>query len=310
MARGEPFDVDAFLAQPLVARVATADGTVRPVWFLWEDGAFWWLTGAYARLPELLAEDQRVSLVVDTCDLTTGQVRQVTAGGAAELVAFDTERARRKLSRYLGPDEERWDPGFRVRFLLEPAHDTRFVRLVPQRLRSRDLSFRTHGHDVPELAGERVVLRPLTAADEGPLREILHTPEVARWWQPRDDDPDVGDADATRLTVLVDGEVAGLVQFFEELEPDYRHAALDLFLAPDRHGRGLGTDALTTLVRHLIEDRGHHRVTIDPATANHAAIRCNEKAGFRRVGVLHGQWFDHTIGRWSDALLMELVAAR
>jgi hypothetical protein len=34
-----PFDVAAFLAKPLVARVATAGPTARPVWFLWEEGS-------------------------------------------------------------------------------------------------------------------------------------------------------------------------------------------------------------------------------------------------------------------------------
>jgi hypothetical protein len=43
-----PFDVDAFLAQPLTARVATSGPTVRPTWYLWEDGAFWILTGPWA----------------------------------------------------------------------------------------------------------------------------------------------------------------------------------------------------------------------------------------------------------------------
>jgi hypothetical protein len=52
----EAFDVNEFLAKPLVARVATGDPlAVRPVWFLWEDGAFWWITGSWARLPQLLA---------------------------------------------------------------------------------------------------------------------------------------------------------------------------------------------------------------------------------------------------------------
>jgi hypothetical protein len=44
------FNVDSFLAQPLTARVATNGPTVRPAWFLWEDGAFWILTGPWARL--------------------------------------------------------------------------------------------------------------------------------------------------------------------------------------------------------------------------------------------------------------------
>jgi aminoglycoside 6'-N-acetyltransferase len=307
MPRGEPFDVDAFLARSLVARVATAGPTVRPVWFLWEEGAFWWLTGAYARLPALLAQDPRVALVVDSCDLATGEVRQVTAHGEAELVDFDADRARRKLARYLGADETAWDPRFRTRFLLEPETGTRFVRLAPQRLRSTDLSFRAHGNDLPELAGEHVVLRALTPADEPVLRAALHTPQVARWWQPRADDPDVGDPDTPRLAILVDGELVGLIQFLEEDEPDYRHAAIDLFVAPSHHGRGVGTDALRTLVRHLVEERGHHRIIIDPATDNVAAVRCYEKAGFRPVGVLHGEWFDHSAGAWRDALMMELV---
>ena len=50
-------DVDDFLAQPLVARVATNGPDVRPVWFLWEDGAFWWLTGPWSRLAEHLRDD-------------------------------------------------------------------------------------------------------------------------------------------------------------------------------------------------------------------------------------------------------------
>lgn len=142
MVSDEPaFDVDAFLARPLLARVAAAGPSVRPIWFLWEGGAFWWLTGAYARLPEILAGDPRVALVVDSCDLSTGEARQVTARGEATVVPFDRERAHRKLARYLGPDERRWDRRFRVRYLADPDPDTRFVRLEPRRVTARDLSF-------------------------------------------------------------------------------------------------------------------------------------------------------------------------
>jgi aminoglycoside 6'-N-acetyltransferase len=69
----------------------------------------------------------------------------------------------------------------------------------------------------------------------------------------------------------------------------------------------LATDAIVTLLRHLIEDRGHHRVTIDPATDNAAAIACYEKAAFRCVGVMRSAERDPASGRWRDALLMEYV---
>jgi nitroimidazol reductase NimA-like FMN-containing flavoprotein (pyridoxamine 5'-phosphate oxidase superfamily) len=138
-----PFDVDAFLAAPLVAHVATAGTTVRPVWFLWDEGAFWWLTGSWSRLPGLVAEDPRVALVVDSCDLATGRTLQVIARGRAELRPFDPERARRKLRRYLGDDEHRWDERFRDGTFDDPTAG--FLRLPPDHLRARDVSFAVAG---------------------------------------------------------------------------------------------------------------------------------------------------------------------
>jgi hypothetical protein len=134
------FDLEAFLARPLVAHLAAAGPTVRPVWFLWEERCFWWLTGGWSRLPGILNRDPRVALVIDTCELATGHVLQVTAAGEATVEPFDRARARRKLARYLGPDQSVWD---RERFLVGTFDDdsARLVRLAPQRLRARDLSY-------------------------------------------------------------------------------------------------------------------------------------------------------------------------
>lgn len=158
-----------------------------------------------------------------------------------------------------------------------------------------------------ELRGERVVLRTLEADDGPRLRAIVATPEVARWWGPQTEEFPFGDdPGATRFALLVSGEVAGLAQFGEEKEPDFRHAWIDLFLEPGLQGKGLGTDAVATVARHLLDERGHHRITIDPAADNVAAVRCYEKAGFRPVGVMRSGWRDPE-GRWRDQLLMELV---
>lgn len=135
------FDLDAFLSQPLVARVATVGRTgptVRPLWYLWEEGAFWWLTGGWSNLERLLDRDPRVALVVDTCDLQRGEVLQVTARGGGQLQAFDADRARRWGRRYLGPDERHWRR-FESGVFDDPT--TRFVLLKPTALRARDLSY-------------------------------------------------------------------------------------------------------------------------------------------------------------------------
>jgi RimJ/RimL family protein N-acetyltransferase len=154
-----------------------------------------------------------------------------------------------------------------------------------------------------------MVLRPLARGDEAELRRIHTTPEVARWWdRPPEGFPWTDDPDCTRLTIELDGAVAGLIQFSEELEPKYRHAAIDLFLDPALHGRGLGSEAVRRVARHLIDERGHHRITIDPAVANTAAIRAYEKVGFRPVGVMRGYERDVDGEGWHDSLLMELLA--
>lgn len=93
-----PFDIDLFLSQPLTARVATEGPTVRPVWFLWEEDAFWVLTGPWAKLYDRVGAAPQIALVVDVCDLSTGLVRQVIARGRAELLPFDMPRGRRKLT--------------------------------------------------------------------------------------------------------------------------------------------------------------------------------------------------------------------
>ncbi len=153
-----------------------------------------------------------------------------------------------------------------------------------------------------------LLLRPLAEGDAAALVRIHRTPAVHRWWGAPDDDFPYDEPEATRLVIEVDGAVAGLIQFVEELEPRYRHAAIDIFLDPALHGRGLGTEALRRLVRHLIDERGHHRITIDPATSNAAAIRSYEKAGFRPVGVMRRYERDPDGPEWRDALLMDLIA--
>ena len=154
----------------------------------------------------------------------------------------------------------------------------------------------------------RLVLRPLVPADAAELRRIHLTPEVRRWWDAPADDFPWDEPNSTRCTIEFDGRVAGLIQYSEETEPKYRHAVIDLFLDPSLHGRGLGAAVITRVVRHLIVERSHHRITIDPAVDNVVAIRCYEKVGFRRVGVMRSYEHDVDGDGWHDGLLMELLA--
>jgi RimJ/RimL family protein N-acetyltransferase/predicted N-acetyltransferase YhbS len=160
-----------------------------------------------------------------------------------------------------------------------------------------------------ELSGKQVTLRVTEPRDADALRAIRRDPEISRWWDELErefpmDDPD---SDLTRLTIRAGDEIIGMIQFAEDPDPKYRSASLDLFIAPSRQRRGFGSEAIRLLVDHLLAERGHHRLTIDPAAHNEAAIACYSRAGFREVGRMRSSERDRATGDWHDQLLMELV---
>jgi aminoglycoside 6'-N-acetyltransferase len=158
---------------------------------------------------------------------------------------------------------------------------------------------------VPALRGERVVLRPLTDADAPALLPLLHDAGVAAWWMRASWDQ-INEEGAVVFAVLVDGAVAGSIQYHEESDPDYHSASIDIFMGDAWQDRGLGSEAMRVLIDHLVGERGHHRLTVDPSAANERAVRAYERLGFRRVGVMRA--YERTPdGTWRDALLMELV---
>ncbi len=157
-------------------------------------------------------------------------------------------------------------------------------------------------------AAPDITLRPLAKGDEVELLRIHRTPEVMRWWDAPDARFPWDEPESTRMTIEIDGAIAGLIQYCEEPEPKYRHAGIDLFVDPALHGRGIGSEAVRRVVRLLIDERGHHRITIDPATDNAAAVRAYEKVGFKPVGVMRQAERDGDGGGWHDSLLMELLA--
>ena len=166
--------------------------------------------------------------------------------------------------------------------------------------------------EAPELRGERLRLRAVAASDVVALTATLSDPAVGHWWPAFDrarveaeslhPDPDV-----TIFTIELDGLVVGAIQYTEETEPDFRHASIDLFLDPAVHGRGLGPEAIRLVAAHLIDERGHHRLTIDPAIENEVAIRAYEKVGLRSVGRLR-RYQRMGDGTWADGLLTDLLA--
>ena len=100
---------------------------------------FWILTGPWSQVPAEVSNNAEVALVIDTCDLATGECLQVVAHGNGELLPFDEQRGQRKLERYLGSDLSSWDARFRRYLSREP--DALWLRVAPHALTAQDLSF-------------------------------------------------------------------------------------------------------------------------------------------------------------------------
>ena len=164
--------------------------------------------------------------------------------------------------------------------------------------------------NLPTVEGERLRLRPLSAPDLTRLAEILAAPGVREWWSPPDTPEAVGEDlrnGGAAFGIEVGGVLAGWLAFNDETDRDWQAVGIDIFLAPDHQGRGLGPEALRTVIRWLVAERGRRRFTIDPAVDNERAIAAYATVGFRPVGVMR-QVERGADGSWHDNLLMDLLA--
>ena len=130
------------------------------------------------------------------------------------------------------------------------------------------------------LRGERVTLRPQEPEDIAVLNAIVALPGVREIWGP---EPEMDDQDA--FTVIIDAEIAGWLGWYEETDEMYRRWPGHL-PRPKFQDRGFGKEVLRLGAKWLIEERGHHRLIIDPAAGNERAIAAYESIGFKPVGVM------------------------
>ena len=88
------------------------------------------------------------------------------------------------------------------------------------------------------------------------------------------------------LTIEHHGRVVGSIEWQAEEEPMFIGTPASTCLwDPAVHGSGLGTDAVHTLVRHLIDAKGHHRLVVDPAAGNTARFGNGRPRGRRDAAV-------------------------
>lgn len=152
-------------------------------------------------------------------------------------------------------------------------------------------------------ADSSVQLRLMTEHDLPMLHDWLNRPHIVEWWgneRPSLDEvrekylPRVLATEAvTPYIGLLDGRPFAYSQSYvalgcgggwweDETDPGVR--GIDQSIAePELLGRGLGTRLVRAMVERLFQDPAVTRVQTDPSPRNGRAIRCYEKAGFKRV---------------------------
>jgi len=145
----------------------------------------------------------------------------------------------------------------------------------------------------------------MTEQDLPLLHEWLQQPHIVEWWGGEAKRPTFAQTRAlylpsllaaervTPYIAMLDDEPIGYAQSYvalgagdgwweEETDPGVR--GIDQSLGrPELLGRGFGTQLVTALVERLFADPAVSRIQTDPSPANLRAIRCYEKAGFRRL---------------------------
>ncbi|MEX2228162.1 MAG: GNAT family protein [Dehalococcoidia bacterium] len=170
--------------------------------------------------------------------------------------------------------------------------------------------------DHAPIAGPRMHLRPIAEVDLPDIVRWLTDPDVVRYYgdppasleRARTDylEPDVNPT--WRFVIELEGRGVGEIQYYHAYAgADYTWSAgIDIFIGePDARDRGVGTEAIRTMLAFLFEQKHVHRVTIDPEVANARGIRCYEKAGFRLDGVLRHNFFHH--GEYVDTHFMSIL---
>jgi RimJ/RimL family protein N-acetyltransferase len=149
------------------------------------------------------------------------------------------------------------------------------------------------------LEGEKVRLRPVREDDLPHFQRWLNDPDVLQWltlpkgptmeeerewWEAEQRNPD----DILWAIETLDGRLLGDLAL--RPNPVARWADLGIAIGEKAlWGRGYGSDAIRTVLRHAFTGMGLNRVSLTTDEHNSRALRCYQKCGFVREGLMRQQ---------------------
>ncbi|MGN6376331.1 MAG: GNAT family N-acetyltransferase [Sphingomonas sp.] len=165
--------------------------------------------------------------------------------------------------------------------------------------------------ETPVLVTDRLRLRPLVLDDAEALFPAMADPVLTTWWSrgPFESADELREHLAPRLgqpgwrswaiTLADDDAAIGFVVAGEKRQG--KVSEIGYILARDHWGRGIAAEAVTALIDRLFAE-GQRRVFADTDPENVRSLALLERLGFRREGLLRGEWETH-LGVRDSAIL-------
>lgn len=113
------------------------------------------------------------------------------------------------------------------------------------------------------------------------------------------------------------GRAVGYIKFYPSRlwtyvygdSSDERPWGIDIFVgSPADRNQGLGSRMINVVTTYLFQERKATRIVIDPEVWNERAIRCYEKAGFKKSRFIPANVTEE--GEFNDTWLMEMFSPK
>lgn len=199
------------------------------------------------------------------------------------------------------------------------AESLRLTRARRPDLLAEQTAGEAGGKPLPQLEGERILLRPAREQDVTDRLALGRDREIVRMFgYELAEDDSYSRSEAQRFIVGLrqhphawviehEGRFLGEIRL-DKIDRQDRRARLAVGLFdPGKLGQGLGREAIRLVLRHSFAKMRLHRVDLRVLSYNTCAIRCYQACGFREEGrerqaALVG-------GKWHDDVIMGILAS-
>lgn len=163
------------------------------------------------------------------------------------------------------------------------------------------------------IEGEKINLRTVEEEDLEFIRETFNIPEVRKHLSHRGPqnlnqertffEEVISGDEATNLAISRNEEMIGLISLTEQKEEGVKE--IGLWIHPDHHGNGYGTEASKVMVSYAFNELRIHKIIAKAMESNPGSQRIWEKLGFQREGELRENTFRN--GSYEDVYLYGVI---